>query len=179
VCVIVYKLHLNGPTPVSVAYFERHADIAVDSLVTVASCVWSASSTVLWRCVWEADGRHLKSSLTATILADVNTAACLCLLVRTRTHTHTHTYRFNGPLSGITRVSRYQKGKTNLDFPEARDSEWQWHQLSHMQVCTSLQTDNHASTPSLSFLQAGCPSCRPTNSVKALKGFVSPHRGSN
>ena len=33
----------------------------------------------------------------------------------------------------------------------------------------SLQTDNHASTPPLSFLQAGCPSCRPTNSVKALK----------
>jgi len=39
-----------------------------------------------------------------------------------------------------------------------------------MQVCTSLQTDNHASTPLLSFLQAGCPSCRPTNSVKALNG---------
>jgi len=38
-----------------------------------------------------------------------------------------------------------------------------------MQVCTSLQTDNHASIPPLSFLQAGCPSCRPTNSVKALK----------
>jgi len=38
-----------------------------------------------------------------------------------------------------------------------------------MQVCISLQTDNHASTPSLSILQAGCPSCRPTNSVKALK----------
>jgi len=37
-----------------------------------------------------------------------------------------------------------------------------------MQVCISLQTDNHASTPPLSFLQAGCPSCRPTNSVKAL-----------
>jgi len=39
-------------------------------------------------------------------------------------------------------VSRYQKGKTNLDFTEARDSEWQWHQLGHMQVCTLLQTDN-------------------------------------
>jgi len=66
-------------------------------------------------------------------------------------------------------VSRYQKGKTNLDFTEARDSEWQWHQLGHMQVCISLQTDNNASTPLLSFLPAGCPSCRPTNSVKALK----------
>ena len=73
---------------------------------------------------------------------------------------------FNGPFSGTTRVSRYQKGKTNLDFTEARDSEWQWHQLDHMQVCISLLTDNHAS---LVFLQAGCPSCHPTNSVKALK----------
>jgi len=78
-------------------------------------------------------------------------------------------HTFNGSLSGTTRVSRYQKGKTNLDFNGARDSEWQWHQVGHMQVCTSLQTDNHASTPPLSFLQAGCPSCRPTNSVKALK----------
>jgi len=30
-----------------------------------------------------------------------------------------------GHLSRTTRVSRYQKGKTNLDFTEARDSEWQ------------------------------------------------------
>ena len=84
-------------------------------------------------------------------------------------HPHTHRHPFNGPLTGTTRVSRYQKGKTSLDLTEARDSEWQWLQLGHMQVCTSLQTDNHASTPPLCFLQAGCPSCRPTNSVKALK----------
>jgi len=63
----------------------------------------------------------------------------------------------------------YEKGKTNLDFSEARDSECQWHQLGHVQVCTALQTDNHARTPPFSFLQAGCPSCRPANSVKALK----------
>jgi len=93
----------------------------------------------------------------------------LLLQNRTKTHTHTHTYPFNGHLSGTTQVSQYQKGKTNLDFTEARYSKWQWHQLGHMQVCISLQTDNHASTPPLSFLQAGCPSCRPTNSVKTLK----------
>ena len=81
-----------------------------------------------------------------------------------------------GPLNGCvcvlsrtTRVSQYQKGKTDLDFTEARDSEWQWHQLGYMQVCTSLQTDNHISPPSLSFLQARWPSCCPMNSVKALK----------
>ena len=58
--------------------------------------------------------------------------------------THTHTHPFNCPLSGTTRVSRYQKGKTNLDFTEAiRDSEWQWHQLGGMQVhtLTHRQTD--------------------------------------
>ena len=82
----------------------------------------------------------------------------------------TYAHPFNGPLLGTTRVSRYEKGKTNLDFTGARDSGWQWHQLGYMQVCTSLQTDNHASTPPLSILQAGCLSYRPTNSVKALKG---------
>jgi len=44
-----------------------------------------------------------------------------------------------------------------------------------MQVCTLLQKDNHTSTPPLYFLQAGCPSCRPTNSVKALKA-IAIHR---
>ena len=87
---------------------------------------------------------------------------------------HEHTHPFNGPLSGTIRVIRYQKGKANVDFTEARDSEWQWYQLGHMQVCTSLQADNHASTPTISFLQAGCSSCRSTNSVKALKTVQMP-----
>jgi len=94
-------------------------------------------------------------------------------------HTHTHTrllqllQPFNSLFSRTTWVSRYQIGKTNLDFTGARDSKWQWHQLCHVQVCTSLQTDNHASTPPLCFLQAGCPSCYQTNSVKALKAECS------
>ena len=54
------------------------------------------------------------------------------LFIRQMLITHTHT--FNGPLSGTTRVSRYQEGKTSLDFTEARDSEWQWHQLG---ICKS------------------------------------------
>jgi len=63
-------------------------------------------------------------------------------------------------------MSRYQKGKTNLDFTEARDSEWQWHQLGHMQVCTSLQTDNYASTPPLKFFYRpdALPAAQPTAS---------------
>ena len=31
---------------------------------------------------------------------------------------------FKGPLSMTARVSRYQKGKTNLEFTEAKDREW-------------------------------------------------------
>jgi len=62
-------------------------------------------------------------------------------------------------------VDRYKKGKTNLDFTEARDSEWEWHQLGHMQVCTSLQADNHASTSPLSFYRPDAlPAVQPTAS---------------
>jgi len=60
-------------------------------------------------------------------------------------------------MSGTNQVSRYLQGKTNLDFTGAKDSEWQWHQLDHMQVCTLLQTDNHASTSLLSFLTGRLP----------------------
>jgi len=78
---------------------------------------------------------------------------------------YTHTHPFNGPLSGTTWVSRYQKGKTNLEFTEARESECQWHQLGHMQVCTSLQTDNYSSTPLLSFYRLDAlPADQPTAS---------------
>ena len=68
-------------------------------------------------------------------------------------------------------MSRYQKGKTNLDFTEARDSEWQWHQLGRMQVCTSLQTDNHASTPPLSLTYTGqMPFLSPNQQHQSTEG---------
>jgi len=75
-------------------------------------------------------------------------------------------------MSGSTRVSRYQKGKTkkvktNLDLLEQEI-------VSGSGICWAIcksapHADNHANISPLSFLQAGCPSCRPTNSVKALK----------
>ena len=64
----------------------------------------------------------------------------------------------------------YQKGKTNLDFTEARDTEWQWHQLGHMQVCTSLQTDNYASTPSLCFFTGRMPFLLPNQQRQSTDG---------
>jgi len=90
------------------------------------------------------------------------------MIIAKQTHTHLMALHpgFNGPSSGTTHVSRYQKGKTNLDFTEATDSEWQWHQLGRMQVCTSLRTDNHASTPPLSFFYraVALPAAQPTAS---------------
>ena len=83
---------------------------------------------------------------------------------------HTHTHPFNGPLSRTTQLSRYQKGKTNQDFTEARDSEWQWHQLGHMQVCTSLQTDNHASTPPVKFFTGRMPFLPPNQQRQSTEG---------
>ena len=91
-----------------------------------------------------------------------------------------NTQTFNSLFSTATQVSRYQKDKTNVDSTEARDSEWQWHQLGHMQACTSLQTKKpcqHPTSHHSVFLQAGCPSCRPTNSIKALKANIVSQPG--
>ena len=84
----------------------------------------------------------------------------------------THTHPFNGPLSRTTQVSRHQKGKTNLDFTEARDGERQWHQLGCMQVCTSLQTDNHASTPPVSFFTAFLSPNQQRQALKEMNNVI-------
>jgi len=70
-------------------------------------------------------------------------------------------------------MSRYQKRKTNLDFTEARDSEWQWNPLGHMQVCTSFQTDNHASTPPLIFFTGRMPFLPPNQQHQSMEGNKS------
>jgi len=70
-------------------------------------------------------------------------------------------------------VSQNQKGNTNPDFTEARDSEWQWHQLGHMQVSTSLQTDIHASTPPLKFFTGWMPFLPPNQQLQSTEGTFS------
>jgi len=74
-----------------------------------------------------------------------------------------HTHPFNGPFSGTTRVSWYQKGKTNLDFTEARDSEWQWHQLA---ICKSAPRSREITTPathhSVFYRPDALPATQPT-----------------
>jgi len=63
-------------------------------------------------------------------------------------------------------VSLCQKGKTYLDFTEARDSEWQWHPLGRMQVRTSLQSDitTPATHHSSFFSPDALPAAQPTAS---------------
>jgi len=59
--------------------------------------------------------------------------------VKAISYLNTHTHPFNGLFPETTQVSQYQKGKTNLDFTEARDGEWQWHQLG---ICKSAPRSN-------------------------------------
>ena len=77
--------------------------------------------------------------------------------------------RFSRPFSGTTQVSWYQKGKTNLDFTEGRDSESSGISWA---VCKSAPCSGQVTMPTPHhpvFLQAECPSCHSTNSIIALK----------
>jgi len=65
-------------------------------------------------------------------------------------------------------VSQYHKGKTSLDLLEQEIVSGNGISWPHANLHLA-QTDNHASTPPFSYLQAGCPSCHPNNSVKAMK----------
>jgi len=74
-------------------------------------------------------------------------------------------------------MSRYQKGKTtkvktNLDLLEQEIVSGSGICWAGLYASPHLIPDNHVNIPPLSFLQAGCPSCCPTNSVKALKANV-------
>jgi len=106
--------------------------------------------------------KHLETDCNNSSSSSSSNISTVVHLMNTHTQTHT---RLTALLSGTTPVSRYKKGKHNLDFTEARDSEWQWHQLGHMQVCISLQTDNHASTSPLVFYRPDAlPVAQPTAS---------------
>ena len=78
---------------------------------------------------------------------------------------YTQTHPFNGPLSETTQVSQYQKGKTNLDFIGARDSEWQWHQLG---MCKSAPRSRQITIPaphhSVFYRLDVLPAAQPTTS---------------
>ena len=87
------------------------------------------------------------------------------------TRTHTHTHPFNGPFFRTTWVGQYQKGKTNLDFTEARDSGWQWHQLG---ICKSAPRSRQITTsaPHHSFFTGRMPFLPPNQQRQSTEGTM-------
>jgi len=48
---------------------------------------------------------------------------------------------------------------------------WQWHQLDHIQIiCTSLQTDNHARTPTTPSFAGQMPFLPPNQQHQSTEG---------
>jgi len=74
-------------------------------------------------------------------------------------------------MSGTTRVSQYQKGKTSLDFTEARDSEWQWHQLG---TCKSAPRSRQIPCQHLTnqFFKGRMPFLPPNQQRQSTEGTI-------
>jgi len=89
------------------------------------------------------------------------------------TSTNSTSEQANGPFSRTTRVGRYQKGKTNLDFTEARGSEWQWHQLGHMQVCTPRSRQITTPAPHHSVFTGRMPFLSPNQQRQSTEGHTN------
>ena len=91
-----------------------------------------------------------------------------------RTHAHTHTHTFNGFFPGLPGSAGTRKVKPMwilLKQETVSDSGISW------AVCKSAPRSRQITTPAPHYsvcFQAGCPSCRSTNSVKAPKASQSP-----
>jgi len=101
---------------------------------------------------------------------------CWCAVKKLSTHSRhrlQHTQPFNGPLSGTTGWAGTRKVKAiwillKQETVSGNGISWA--------VCKSAPRSRQMTTPvphHSSFLQAGCPSCRPINSVKALKASIA------
>ena len=68
-------------------------------------------------------------------------------------------------------MSRYQKGKTNLDFTGARDSEWQWNPLGHMRLhlAPDRQPCQH---PTAQFFTGRMPFLPPNQQCQSIEGKI-------
>jgi len=90
-----------------------------------------------------------------------------CLVLRVFfSQTSTTPQPVYGSFSGTTRVSRCQKGTSGL-YGEGKINRGR--HRNHPDACHSIWTNQCPLPPSPHLSQAGCPSCRPTNSVKAPK----------
>jgi len=94
-----------------------------------------------------------------TLLHSLQSVACV---------RHLHSYSDNTRLKAISTKPVYQNVSILYSIGTKNDGGGEWWQLElyDMQISSQIVTTNN---PTSSYLQAGCPSCRPTNSVRALK----------
>ena len=102
------------------------------------------------------DGRHAETN--------THTRTRLCTRAHTHTHTHAHAHTLNGPFSETTQVSRYKKGKTNLDFTEAMSGSGISWAICKPALC-SRETATPASHYSAFFRPDAHPAAQPTVST--------------
>jgi len=128
---------------------QSHVDIAIYACLQFHCIVYRGYLYVMW------------SEILPYIFVLYREQCYSLLLQLFSVVTHTHTHPFNGPFV--------------WDYPGTRRAKPIWILLKHETVsgngiswaiCKSAPI---SSTQPIIFLQAGCPSCRPTNSVKALK----------
>ena len=136
--------------------------------------LWCDFSTLRWQ---NADCWRQSPSFVLTLSDRGLQCSPLCCSVLATTTT---TAPVNGLFSRTVWVSRYQNCRTSMDINEARDdrvlgcSGISW-TICKKTTCTSFLSDNYTNPSSLNFLQAGCSSWCPTNSVKTLKAQFWTH----
>ena len=121
--------------------------------------LWSRTSLWSASCVsWQHDTAHSCCWGPAIDWYLLQTTHATAAVDRRNTH-------LTALCPGLPRWAGTRKVRPIWILRKQETCEWQWHQLGHMQVCTSLQTDNHASTPPLSFYRSDAlPAAQPTAS---------------
>ena len=118
---------------------------------------------------------------------DYSLQACMKPLLNTHTHARTHecmhAQPFYGPLgfcpglSGWASTRKVKPGRQKRSgFTTARDSEWQWHQLGHIQICTLTQIHDHVNISQHGFYRPDAlPAAQPTASKQQLESAQRVH----
>ena len=134
-------------------------------LGTVKQYVQSASNLL--------DARILSTLRIQYITLSANSKTYSVIHIITSSAKNTHTHRFNGPLSGTTQVSQYQKGKTvwillKLETVSGRGISWA--------ICKSAPRSSRITMPvphhSVFYRPDALPAAQPT----ASKHWRHPQR---
>ena len=141
-----------------------------------ASCCLCCVTCCKFACLWPGETCLQDDHFVFKFFSLLSSTYPLGLTTHTVT-THTHT-RLMALFPGLPRWASTRKEKPILILPKQETlsgSGISW------AVCKSAPRSRQITMPAphYSFLQAGCPSCRPTNSVKALKAKHGDHLSGN